>query len=194
MDGAGDFVFNVFVGGLVEVFDGDGEGAAVALEGFAVEESCNFVGRDGGGHDDDFQVFADLLEVFEEGDGEVCVEAAFVEFVEDDDGDAFEKWVALEASGEDSFGDDGEARVFGGAVVEADLVADFLAKRSVSFAGDAFGGGAGGDAARFEHEDLAVASESGVEEGGWNAGAFSGAGWCLKYEVIFVLQVFDNGG
>lgn len=190
----GGFDFDRLCGWLCEVFDGYGEGAAVGLEGFAVEESCDFVGRDGCGHDDDFQVIADLLEVFQEGDGQVCVEAAFVEFVEDDDVDAFEEWVALQASGEDSFGDDAQTSVFGGAVVEADLVADFLAKRSISFAGDAFGGGAGGDAAWFEQETKAGARESGVEEGGWDAGAFSGAGRSLQHEVIVVLQVFDDGG
>ena len=64
----------------------DGEGPAFGEEdGGIVEEFGDWFGVEGCGHDEEFEVGADgLLDLAEEGDGEIGVEVAFVEFVEDD--------------------------------------------------------------------------------------------------------------
>ena len=79
-----------------------------------------------------------------------------MELVEDDGADAFEEGVFEELAGEDPFGEDVEARVASDFAVEADVVADFSADLPVVFVGDACGGGAGGDSAGLEHDDVGM--------------------------------------
>jgi len=68
------------------------------------------------------------------------------------------------------------------AAFEADLVADRGADLFAERLGHAGGDGAGGDAARFEHEDAAAAHERFVEQGEGEGGALAGAGRCLQQD------------
>ena len=108
------------------------------------------------------------------------MDAALVEFIEDDAADALEEGIGLEAAGEDPLGEDMEEGVGAGAVFEADLPADFAADLPALFAGDAVGDGTRGDAAGLEEEDsrsvTAVLRELVQEERGGDAGGLAGAG------------------
>lgn len=165
-------------GGVVG--DVDGEGAAGdAHDGGVVEEGGDGLGVEGGGHDEELEVGADgLLDFKEHSQGEVAVEGAFVEFVEDDAADGFEEGVREELAGEDAFGEDAEAGGGGEAFVEADVVADLLAEGPGLFLGDAEGAGAGGDAAGLEDDEVGMIGGEDVsaEDGGGDAGGFAGAG------------------
>ncbi len=159
--------------------DLDGEGSAFDVEdGAVVQELRDGLGFESGGHDDENEVGADgLLDFAEEGDGQIGVEAALVEFVEDDCADAFEEWIIDELAGEDAFGHDAQAGIGGHAALEANLVADLLAERPAVFVGDALGGGAGGDAAGLEHDEIGMigGEKIGLEDGGRDAGGFASA-------------------
>ncbi|MEY3457391.1 MAG: hypothetical protein RL215_548 [Planctomycetota bacterium] len=162
---------------FVEVVNGDRELAALALEnGAVIKKAGNGRGVEGGGHDHDFEVGADgMADASDHGECEVAVESSFVEFVEDDGADIFEEWVILEFAEEDAFGDDEDLGAGGEGFFKADLEANGFTGVFVSFRGHASGGGAGGDAAGFEEEDLLCASDAGVENGGRNAGGLAGA-------------------
>ncbi len=96
-----------------------------------------------------------MLETLEQGEGEIAFEMALVELIEDDGVDALERGIGDEAAGEDAFGHEAQAGVGAGALFEADLVPDGFADDFAKLRGDPARGHAGGDAARFEDEDLA---------------------------------------
>ncbi len=92
-----------------------------------------------------------FLDLQRAGEGDVAVEVAFVEFVEEDGGDAGQRGVAEHLAQEDALGDVLDAGAGAGDVVEADAVADLLrratcrvrARRGRRASGRA-GGGVGG--------------------------------------------------
>lgn len=68
-----------------------------------------------------------MLDFAAEGEGDVGMDAAFVELVEDDEGVVFEGVVGVEHAGEDAFGDDFDFGVTRNFVFESYSVADGLA-------------------------------------------------------------------
>jgi hypothetical protein len=77
-----------------------------------------------------------------------------MELVEKDTADARELGIAEQKAGKDAFGDKTEAGFSADFFVETDLVADRLSHRLVALRGYADGREAGGDATRFEDEDV----------------------------------------
>ena len=158
-------------------------------------------GFERGGHDDDFEVGpAGLLQSPGQGQGDVAQQIAFVKFIEDDDGDAAQGGVVLEPAQQNAFGDKTDAGAEAGAVVEADLVADFGAERAAALPGDAGGDGAGGDAAGLEDDDAAAAGSGApgragvVEEHLGDLGGFAGAGGGDEDEGGISIDSTDNPG
>lgn len=157
----------------------------------ATEEFAHGFGVEGGGHDDDAEVWAGgELEAAEEGEREVGFEVTLVKFVEDDGGDVAEGGVLGDAAGEHTFGEETEAGAGAGDFFEADLVADGLAELFAEFERDAAGGHAGGDAAGFEDEDIAGERQ----ERGWDAGGFPCAGFGFEDEVGGGLEPGEDAG
>jgi hypothetical protein len=158
--------------------DVHGKGASFGADNGAAPEKL----RDGRcvqrrGHDDEHQVFADgLLNLAKQGDSHVGMKAALVKLVKKHGTDAREKGVVKKLAGEDAFSKDADAGVIGELAIEANVVADFVTKLPVVFLGDSSGGGAGGDAAGLEHDEVGMfrAEEAGAQDGGWNAGGFTG--------------------
>lgn len=149
-------------------------------------------GVEGGGHNEETESGAGgALEAEQEGQGEIAVDVALVEFVEDDNGDAAESGVGEEAASKHPLGEETEAGAGARDVFETDLVAGGLADGFAHFSRDAAGGESGGEATGFEDEDLA--GEEG-EEGGGNAGGFSGAGRGLEDEVGVVAEGVEDLG
>ena len=88
----------------------DREGAAGAFDDRGIGEQAGDAGAvDGGGHDEDAQVGAKRGGVEGQGEAEVAIEAAFVEFVEEHGGDAGQLGIVQQHAGEDAFGDDFDA-------------------------------------------------------------------------------------
>lgn len=180
-----DLVFER-VGGVRAVAHVHGEQAAFgAKDRAAVEIGGDGRGVEGGGHDDELEVRAGgALEVAEKSEGEVGVEVAFVELVEDDEGGGVEARVGEEAAGEDAFGEEAEARVAAAGLFEAHLVADGIAEGLTEFFGDAARGEAGSEAAGFQNPDFPLRDG---EKRGWNAGGFSCAWRRLQDDVGVLL-------
>ena len=88
----------------------DREGAAEAFDDRGIVEQAGDAGAvDGGGHDEDAQIGAQGGGVEGQGEAEIAVEAAFVEFVEQHGGDAGQFGIVEQHAGEDAFGDDLDA-------------------------------------------------------------------------------------
>ncbi len=170
--------------GAGEVFDVHRVRAATGNERFArrevfAEDGCFQRGR----HDDEPQVGpGGFLDLQGAGEGDVAVEMAFVELVEENRRDARQCGVGEHLAQEDAFGDVFDARAGAGNVVEADAVADLRAERAVAFARHAGGEHAGGQAAGLEDDDFPVAEQPGVEEHLRHLRRFARAGGCLEDE------------
>src|SRR5262249_31383070 len=124
----------------------------------ATEVSRHGLDRQGGRHRDEAEVGADgLLHQPDHAEGEVVVEAALVELVEEDGAGGLEEGVVVQQAEEDAGGDGEDAGVRPGLAVEADVVADLLPDGAAALLGHAAGGSAGSEAARLQQEDAALA-------------------------------------
>ncbi len=171
---------------------GDQDGAGGGVRGREV--ISNGLGVQCGGHDSELEVgAAGLLEIFDEGQGDVAEEIALVEFVKEDDADVGERAVVLEPAEEDALGDKADARAEGGLVVETDLIADFCAEFDLAFPGDAGGDGAGGNTAGLKNDNLARAGEIGVEQHLGNLRGLAGAGGGDEDEAVAGAQGGHDG-
>ena len=164
-DGGRDRVLDAEFGLAADVAEGQGIAAAFAFDdGSAIHERREPCAVERCGHRDDAEVGAKAgLHVERQREAEIAVEAAFVDFVEQDCGDAGELGIGLDARDEDAFGDHRHAGGGGALAVHAGRVAERLADGFASGRGHAFGGGAGGEAAGGEEKDLAGAPGFGEE-------------------------------
>src|SRR5258708_34538021 len=110
------------------------------------------------------------MEALQERQGEIAVEMALVEFVEDDGVDAFERWIGQEAACEDALGDKSQTRVRPGPLFETYLIADGSANLFVQFPGDSSRRQACRDPPRLEHDNVAADQ---TQKGQWDAGGRS---------------------
>jgi len=108
-----------------------------------------------------------------------------VELVEYDGFDAVQIGIADETAGEHAFGDEAQAGLRAGDILEAHLVADGVADVFSHLKGYAASGHAGGNAAGLQHKHLAA--EPGEQSGG-HARGFSGAGRSLQHKAGVLLQ------
>ncbi len=120
--------------------------------------------------------------------GQIGIQAALVEFVEDHQPDAFQCRVVLQAARKDALGDHLDAGVRPDLAVQADAVAHRLADPLAQLAGQAFGGGAGGQPARFEHDDGLPGQPGFAEQRQRHAGGLAGAGRRLEHGFVALLQ------
>ena len=126
-----------------------------------------------------------------EREAQIGVEATLVEFVEDDEPDAIERGVALQATREDAFGDDLDARARPDARVAAHAIAHGLADVFAAKLRDAMRGGARGEAPRLEHHDRLAAEPRCAVERGRNERRLAGAGRRLQ-DAARVVRVRES--
>ncbi|MNQ64002.1 hypothetical protein D3C85_784040 [compost metagenome] len=153
----------------------------------AIQQARQALALQGGGHQQDLQrrlVAQQRPAVEAKGQGQVGVEAALVEFVEDHQADAFQRRVFLQAAGEDAFGDYLDARARADFRLQTNAVTDPFADLLAQLAGQALGGGAGGQAPRFQHQDGLPGQPGFVEQGERHAGGLAGAGRCLQHGFV----------
>ena len=117
---------------------------------------------------------------------------ALVEFVEKNRGNAAQLRILDELAQENAFGDEANPGALRGDVLETDLVADFIAETTVALGGDARGEETGGEAARLQDDDLAVAEQAVVEKNLRDLGGFSGTGGSLDDEAGMGAKVFHD--
>ena len=112
---------------------------------------------------------------------QVGVQAAFVEFIEEEDSDVFQRGVVLQQTRKQAFGDDLDASARGHLPVEAHAVANGLAYGFAEGGGHAYRYGARGEAPRLQHQDAAVTAPRGIEERQRHHGALARAGRGFEY-------------
>src|SRR6476620_543967 len=143
------------------------------------------------GHDSEFQIGTGAgLKRQGARKGDVAVEMALMEFVEENRGNAAELGILDQLAEQNSFGDETDAGARRGNIFEPDLVADFIAEPVSAFARDASGGQSRRKTARLKNDDLAIAEQAAIEEDLRNLGGFSGAGWCLDNEAGIGEKIF----
>lgn len=169
----------VDVSGGGGISDVDGVSATLRFNDAArLEVIFEASGVERGGHDENLEVGALLfLQIESAGEGDVAVEVAFVEFVEDERGNAGEFWVLHDLAEENAFGDETDASLRTGHVFKADLVANFTAEFRIAFGGNASCEQASGEPTGLKDYDLAVAEQSVVKEHLGNLGGLAGASW-----------------
>ena len=160
LDRVGDLGFDARARIAAEITRLHRKAAAFALDHRRAGEQRGDAGAvDGRRHHQQLEVLAQaLLRVAREREPEIGIQRPLVEFVEQHRGDAVERRIVEDQPREDAFGDDLDARALRHLGAEADAqahrVADLLAQRRRH----ARGGGAGGEPARLEHEDLSCPS------------------------------------
>ena len=128
-------------------------------------------------HDQELQILAQaLLRVARQRQAEIGIERALVEFVEQHRGDAVERGIVEHQPGEHALGHHLDARALGNLRAEAHAQADGVADLLVQRRRHARGGGAGGEPARLQHEDLLVPRPGLVEQHQRHARGLAGAG------------------
>ena len=108
---------------------------------------------------------------------------ALVELVEQQRADAFQRRVVLDHAGEDAFGDDFDPRRRRHLVLEADAVADGVADLFAALLRHEVGGGARGDAARFQHHDLPSGQPRRIEQRRRHLRGLAGAGRRFQHQA-----------
>ena len=143
----------------------DREGPALAGDDWSVAEQRGDAGAvDGGGHDQQPEIGAERGGIERQREAQIGIEAALVKFVEEHGGDATQFRIVQQHAGEDALGDDLDAGFGGDFGVEPDAIANGLAGVLTERAGHEACRGAGGEAARFEHDDVAVPTPCRIEQ------------------------------
>ena len=162
-----------------------------------VQQTGQALAFKGGGHQQDFQrllVAKQLAAIQAQGQRQVGVEAAFVKFVEDQQTHAVQCWIVLQTAGEDAFGDHFDAGVGADLAVEADAVANGVPDFLAQLAGQPLGGGAGGEATGFEHEDGLPGQPGFIQQGQGHTGGFTGTGRRFQHGFMAIRQGVTQGG
>ena len=168
----------VGAGGLLgrEVLDGHVEAAPLRAEGGGAQEGGHRRGVERGRHGHQPQVGpAGALQAAQQRQGQVAVQVALVELVEQDGADAGEGGLGEEAAQQQPLGDEADAGARRGDVLEADLVADRLAGPLAQLLGHPPGRQPGRQAPRLQHHHLALHQPGGVDRGR-DARGLAGAG------------------
>ena len=111
-----------------------------------------------------------------------------MEFVEDHQPDAFQCRVILQASRKNAFGDHLDAGIRADLAVQTNAVTDGFANPLAKLAGQPFGGSAGRQAARFEHDDGLPGQPGFAEQRQRHAGGLAGAGRRFEHGFVALLQ------
>ncbi len=116
--------------------------------------------------------------------GQIGVQTAFMEFVEDHQADAVQRRIVLQPAGEDALGDhlDTGARPY--PAFQADAIAHRLADAFAQFRGQALGGSASRQPARLQQQDALTGQPGFVQQRQGHPGGLAGAGRRFQHAVI----------
>ena len=176
------------------VLDCDRELPAGAFDDPRVHQAGQAGAVRGGGHGEQPQVRPQhALQVQAQGEAEIGFEGSLVDFIQDHRGDAVQTGVRLKASQQQAFGDDFDAGLGRAGAVQAGAVADGFPDGFATEESHAGGGGASGEAARFQHQDAAVAPPWGVEQRERHNGGLAGTGRSNEHGVAAGVQRGEQG-
>ncbi len=149
----------------------------------------------GGGHRQQPQIGPQhALQVEAKSEAEVGFERAFVDLVQNDRGNAIQAGIGLQAAEQQALGDDLDPGLGRAGAVEAGAVADGAAHRLAEQEGHTGGGGAGSEAARFQHQDAGVAAPRRVKQRERHQRGLAGAGRGNEHGVAAGVQGGVQGG
>ena len=135
-----------------------------------------------GRHHEDAQLGAkQRLRLQRERQAKVAMQVALVKLVEQHDADALERRIVEQHSREHTLGDDLDSRGRTDARVATHAKAYRRTNGLAEQEGHAVCRCSRGEAARFEHQDLAAVQPGRVEQGQRNARRLSGSRWSLKH-------------
>ena len=164
-------------------------------DGCIAEQRGDACSIDRGGHHEQSQVRAQQrLRMECQCKPGVAVDGALVELIETDGPDAVECRVIEEHSGEHALRHDLDSRGLADARVAAHAPADAAADRVAPERCHPTGGGACGEAPRFEQQDPAAREPWCAEEGGRHHGRLSGAGRCNQDCGRMLCERLEQGG
>ena len=159
------------------VVDRDREHAAGAGHHFGAHQRGQAGAVGGGGHRKQAQFRPQHgLQVEAEGQRQVGFQRPLVDLVQDDRGDAIQAGIGLQAAHQQALGDHLDPRLGRDRGVQAGAEADRAAERFTQQRGHARGGGAGGEPARLQHQDLAALPPGRVEQGQRHQRRLAGTG------------------
>ena len=131
-------------------------------------------GVEGRRHHQDLQVGPfGFLQIQRAGQRDVAVKVALVELVEDQGRNAAQLRVLDHLAQQQALGDEADARVGAGDVLEANLVADFAAELGFAFPGDAGRQESRGEPARLEDHHLPGAQQAAIQQHLRDLGGFA---------------------
>jgi hypothetical protein len=129
------------------------------------DEWCARELRQGRGHDEKTS-----LQIAQQSKREIGFEMPFVKLVQNDDAVWAQPSATQQSLSQNAFGEIPQPSAGAPYLLEANLKADDLTDRFTHLFGDAPGGHARGETARFEHIHLLI---PGLEQSGWDAGSFA---------------------
>ena len=175
---------------VLPVADVDGEGTAAALDHGRLAQQARHAGAvQRRRHDEDAQIGPERrLDVERQRQAEIGIEGAFVEFVEEDGGDAGEFRVVQDHAGEKTFGHDEDAGVPAEAALHAHGVADGPADLLADHRCHAPRGGARGQSPWLEDQDAPALRPFLLGEDEGNQRRLAGAGRRYEHRVRAVGQ------
>ena len=175
---AGDLVLDPGSRIATHIARNHGKGAALAFDQRGVaEQALDPRAVERRRHDEETQVFAQRpLRVERQRQSEVGVERALVELVEQHARDAVECGIVEDLPCEHAFGDDLDAGLRRNQALEPHAQADRPANLFAQGRSHARGGGAGGEAARLEHDQAAALRPGLFHQRQRNARGLAGAG------------------
>ncbi|OQC55381.1 MAG: hypothetical protein BWX54_01980 [Verrucomicrobia bacterium ADurb.Bin018] len=167
----------VRVQGLGQMFNRDRKGATVRMQvgaGFEIRLQQARIQR--GGHHHQQQIRAGgLLQTQRLRQGDIAIDVALVEFVEQDGGHPRQSRLGEHLAQQNAFGFKMNACFWSAHRFQPHLIAHFIAQRHAAFFGHAFGQQACRQTARLEHHDLAGAQRPRIQQHLRHLGGFSGA-------------------
>ncbi len=162
-----------------------------------VQQAGQTLAFQGRGHQQDLQrlLFAKQLPAIEaQGQRQIGVKAALVKFIENQQPNAFQCRIVLQATGEDAFGDHFNARMRPHLAVEANPVADGFTDLFPEFAGQPLGRRPCRQASGFEHEDGLPGQPGLVQQGQGNTGGFTSARGRFEHRFVALGQGLAQRG
>jgi hypothetical protein len=111
-----------------------------------------------------------------------------MEFIENDEPDAIQRWIALEQARENAFCDDFDPSFCADARFTADAIADRFARPFAALIGHEDCGASGRDAARLQHDDLFSGEPDFFKKCGRDSRRFAGTGVGAEDDVAMACE------
>ena len=111
-----------------------------------------------------------------------------MELIKNQQPDAFQRRVFLQAAGQNAFGDHFDARGGADFAVQTDAITHGFADFLTQFAGQSLGGSPRCQASRLQHHDALTGQPWLIQQGQRHTGSFTGAGRCFEHRFVALTQ------